>query len=54
MVNHATNSETAKVTVAPYQVSMVNHAMMNKMAKITDTVHLACVVNTINNTDEDR
>ena len=33
MVNHATNNEMAKITVAPYKAGTVNHAMNNETAK---------------------
>ena len=38
MVSHATNKETAKITVAPYLAGMVNHVTMNKTVKITDAM----------------
>ena len=33
-VNHATDIETAKITVAPYKVGTVNHATMNEIARL--------------------
>ena len=55
MVKHATNNETAKITVAPYTAGTVNHATMNKTAKITDTVFVGHVHQvSINSTNKDR
>ena len=44
-------NETAKITVTPYKAGTVNHATINETPKITDAVHLACTLDTINNTD---